>query len=108
MPRETSKWPTHEILPIGDWNFGLAAGAQLKVNKLRWPKDNFPFTLESVPLQIKVMGRQIPSWKIDQHGLAGVLPQSPVNTESKLMELTLIPMGAARLRISSFPQVKGA
>ncbi|MCH5720581.1 hypothetical protein [Niabella hibiscisoli] len=48
----------------------------------------------------------INSWKIDQYGLTDTLPQSPVSVDSKEETIELIPMGAARLRISAFPVVR--
>ena len=73
-----------------------------KVIKKQWPADNFPFTQENVPLEIKTVGRQIPSWKVDQYGLCHELPEADAPKREK-EEITLIPMGAARLRISAFP-----
>ncbi|MCH5597144.1 hypothetical protein [Niabella ginsengisoli] len=50
-------------------------------------------------------GKVIPTWKVDQYGLTDTLPQSPVSVNTKTETIELIPMGAARLRISSFPVV---
>ena len=49
----------------------------------------------------------MPSWRQESNGLVGVEPQSPVRTEEPIEDLTLIPMGCARLRISAFPYCKG-
>ncbi|HCW07119.1 MAG TPA: hypothetical protein DGG95_07125, partial [Cytophagales bacterium] len=76
------------------------------ITRKPWPKDNFPFTLSSVPLEIKTKGKKIPAWTIDQYGLCAELPQSPVKTNEPEEQITLVPMGAARLRISAFPVVK--
>ncbi|MBV6458313.1 MAG: hypothetical protein HONBIEJF_01440 [Fimbriimonadaceae bacterium] len=99
-------WPTFEILPKSDWNFGLVSGTKFKVSAKPWPKSNYPFTLADVPIELEAEGRQIPSWGIDENGLCAILPKSPVATDRPRQKLKLIPMGAARLRISSFPQVK--
>jgi hypothetical protein len=56
-----------------------------------------------LPIELKAKGKKIPGWAIDQYGLCGVLPQSPVKTDEPAANLTLVPMGGARLRISSFP-----
>lgn len=101
-------WPTHEILPAGEWNFGLEAEPSLKVIRKPWPSGNDPFTSGTVPLEIEAWGRQIPEWGVDGTGLASVLPPSPVLVKSPRVRLKLIPMGAARLRISSFPQAAPA
>jgi len=108
---DQSQWPSFEILPAGPWNYGLPGDlSNLEKNftvvKKPWPKDNFPFTTQAVPIEIRSKGKQIPGWGIDQYGLCAELPQSPVETTAPLTEITLIPMGAARLRISAFPLVK--
>ena len=42
---------------------------------------------------------------IDQYGLVAVLPPYPAKFSNTIENITLIPMGAARLRISAFPPV---
>ena len=59
--------------------------------------------MEAAPLLLKVKAQQIPGWKLDEHGLCGVLKTSPVKTNEPIQTVELIPMGAARLRISQFP-----
>ena len=76
-----------------------------KVIRKSWPADNYPFTVASVPLEVKAIGRPVPEWKIDETGLCGVLPEEDAVKGDK-EEITLIPMGAARLRISAFPNTK--
>jgi DUF1680 family protein len=107
---DRDKWPSWEIHPASDWNYGLilnnsALDKQFEVAWKEWPKSNFPFTLTDVPISIKARGKQIPNWQIDEHGLCGELMDSPVNVNTPEEELELIPMGAARLRISAFPVV---
>ncbi|HSN09476.1 MAG TPA: beta-L-arabinofuranosidase domain-containing protein [Hanamia sp.] len=108
---DQSKWPAYEIYPASMWNYGLyltkeQVNQQFEVIKRPWPSDNFPFTQKEVPIIIKAKGKLIPYWTTDQYGLCGVLPQSPVNVTTKEQPIELIPMGAARLRISSFPVVE--
>ncbi|HET6254961.1 MAG TPA: beta-galactosidase [Puia sp.] len=112
-----AQWPAFEILPGSAWNYGLelggvdsadgkaAAAADFEVVKKPWPKDDFPFTQDAAPIVIRAKGRKIPGWGIDQYGLCGVVPQSPVAVSTAEETIELIPMGAARLRISSFPVV---
>ena len=107
---DTKAWPSFEIHPSTDWNFGLVLDGKnptssFSIERKPWPADNFPFTTESAPIMIKVKAKQIPEWKIDQHGLCGVLTTSPVRSTEPVKEVTLIPMGAARLRISAFPVI---
>ena len=110
---DQTKWPAYEILPGTAWNYGLdmntyngSGSGGFEIIWKPWPKDDFPFTQETAPIELRAKGRQIPEWKIDQYGLCGVLPASPVTVNTPEQTLELIPMGAARLRISSFPVVK--
>ena len=107
-----TQWPTFEIYPESPWNYalqltGLNPLQNLKVSRKIWPQDNFPFTTGSVPIEVRAKGQRIPSWKIDRYGLCGVLPDENAIKDDKVEEIILIPMGAARLRISSFPTVTG-
>lgn len=100
---DASRWPTYEIYPASAWNYALMVNQPIKLQRKSWPADNNPFTLANVPLEFKAQGRIVPSWKIDEYGLCGVLPYEDAPKSDKVDEITLIPMGAARLRISSFP-----
>lgn len=101
-------WPTYEIYPGSPWNYALKLDErplehQFIVEWKNWPDDDFPFTTKNVPLCIKAQGHRVPSWGIDEYGLCGVLPEPDAPKDSVLENITLIPMGAARLRISAFP-----
>ncbi|MGJ7031490.1 beta-L-arabinofuranosidase domain-containing protein [Niabella hirudinis] len=107
---DPEKWPSYEIVPSSDWNYGLMynkgnKGSLFSITKKEWPGDNFPFTPEQVPIVLHARAKKIPGWKIDGNGLTGVLPQSPVTAGGEEETVELIPMGAARLRISAFPVV---
>jgi len=105
------KWPAFEITPQSPWNYGLILNKteiskSFKVVRKEWPADNYPFSPENTPIEIQAKGRQIPSWGIDPFGLVDVLPLYPAKTTRPVEDITLIPMGAARLRISAFPVVQ--
>ena len=107
---DKENWPSYEIHPTTPWNYGLVLNKEnpeesFTIEKREWPKSNFPFTPEDVPFVLKVKAKQIPEWIVDQYGLAGELQTSPVRSSQKTETVELIPMGAARLRISSFPVI---
>ena len=104
---DAGNWPSFEIFPASAWNYALVLNKEdalkdFKIVRKNWPDDNFPFTQESCPIEIKATGRKVPSWKIDEYGLCHELPEANAPKEEK-ESITLIPMGAARLRISAFP-----
>lgn len=108
---DQSKWPAYNIYPASMWNYGLKLNDkpladQFQIIKKPWPENNFPFDQKDVPIMLQAKGKLIPEWTIDKYGLCGVLPESPVNVHTEEQEIELIPMGAARLRISAFPVVK--
>jgi hypothetical protein len=107
---DPEKWPAYEITPLSPWNYGFIINKKdlsksFRVVRKEWPADNYPFSLDHTPIEIRAKGRQIPSWGIDKFGLVDVLPLYPVKTNKPIEDITLIPMGAARLRISAFPVV---
>ena len=108
---DPTAWPSFEIFPKSAWNYGLVLDAaqperSFEVVRRHWPASKFPFTNDDAPIELKAKAKRIPAWVLDEHGLCAVLPQSPVDSAEPVEEVTLIPMGAARLRISAFPVVK--
>jgi hypothetical protein len=107
---DQTKWPAYEIYPSSMWNYGLVlnnkpVADQFEIIKRPWPGSDFPFTQKDVPILLKAKGKIIPEWTLDRYGLCDVLPQSPVIVNTQEQTIEMIPMGAARLRISALPVV---
>lgn len=107
---DPTKWPSYEIYPASDWNYALVVEDSLpleqnfEVIRTTWPSDNQPFTVETAPIEIRAKGKKLIGWSIDNHGLTGEIPiKESQKFEAQTNNITLIPMGAARLRISAFP-----
>lgn len=108
---DQTKWKSYEIYPTSMWNYGLVLNnnsleSQFEIVRKEMPKNYIPFTQNDVPITLKAKGKIIPEWIIDKNGLCDILPVSPVSVLTKEQNIELIPMGAARLRISAFPVVK--
>ena len=104
-------WPCYVLKPKSAWNYALKLGENkipenISLTLKSWPNDNFPFTPESVPLVFSAVGRQVPSWGYDETGMTDQLPTKWAPQSNIDTPITLIPMGAARLRISAFPVAK--
>lgn len=103
---DPAKWPTFEIYADSPWNYALVDDLDgMTVERLPWPEDNYPFTQESAPLRVKAYGARVEGWGQDATGLCQVLPD-PDARRGTVEEISLVPMGAARLRISAFPPMK--
>jgi hypothetical protein len=107
----TDAWPAFEVYPTTAWNYGLVIDAerpldgQFEVRQKSWPKDNQPFEAQAAPIEIRTKARKIANWQPDSLGLIGEVQPSPVRSTESAETVTLIPMGAARLRISAFPWI---
>jgi hypothetical protein len=101
-------WKEWEVFPDSDWNYGLVLDSNSPeksfevVKKGKVPPQ--PFTPENAPIEIKAKARKILEWQMDRLALVGLLQDSPAFTKEPIETVVLIPMGAARLRISSFPE----
>lgn len=102
------RFPAYEILPAGDWNYGLAFDGRpvpdnITAQTRPYPKLKSPWTPETVPVVLTAEARKIPEWQLDMHGLAAPLQDSPAYSDEPVEQIRLIPMGAARVRITAFP-----
>lgn len=108
----TDAWPELEVFPTTPWNYGLVLDPKRPARSfkvVRGPRSaglaGQPFEPAAAPIELRVKARRIPGWKQDALGLVGKLPLSPVRSREPVESITLIPMGAARLRITSFPVI---
>jgi hypothetical protein len=58
--------------------------------------------MDGAPIELPVKARRLPSWQVVDDS-AGPLPVSPVTSKEPEQTVTLIPYGAAKLRITAFP-----
>lgn len=106
----TDKWPALEIHPTTPWNYGLVVeeadpAASFEVVQKPWPKGDRVFTPHAAPIELRAKGKKIPAWQLDELGLVGSLQQSPAKSDEPVEQISLVPMGCARLRISAFPTI---
>jgi hypothetical protein len=106
----TEQWPESEVFASSAWNYGLVLDEKDPANSIQWVQKEGavaaqPFTPQSAPLVLRAPARRIANWQQDALGLVGVLQPSPIKSNEPLETVTLVPMGAARLRISAFPTI---
>ncbi len=103
----TDAWPAWDIYPASAWNYGITgtSTAAFTVVKAAWPADDQPFRNEASPIQLTTKARIIPQWTLDRLGAVNEVVPQPVKSTAPEESVTLIPMGAARLRIAAFPVI---
>lgn len=108
-----SEFPEYEVHATTPWNYGLALdtsnpAVSLDFNDAGTTLAANPFTQGGNPLTITAPAQQIIEWRADDQNIVSTLQQSPVLDDAPTASVTLIPMGAARLRITSFPTTAAA
>jgi hypothetical protein len=96
-----------EIYPKSAWNYGLIldrTNPDLSIQVETQAIGEKPFATATAPVVLKVKGKKIPAWGLVNNS-AGPAPISPVKSEEAVEELTLIPYGSTRLRITEFPTI---
>jgi len=97
-----------EVHPTTPWNYGLlldGARPEASVSFEERAVGERPFAPESAGVIARARGRRLPQWKLE-HGWAGETPVSPQTSAEPIEELTLIPYGCAKLRVTEFPTLK--
>lgn len=97
----SADWKTEPTTP---WNYGLPAAATFR--RTERAISPIPFSKAAPPAAITVAAVRVPEWQAEG-AYAAPPPQSPVAAPAAKPEVvTLIPYGAAKLRIASFPVVR--
>jgi hypothetical protein len=104
------EWPETQVFPTTPWNYGLVLDEKDPAKSFTFLKKTGalaaqPFTTEAAPVKLFVKAQKIRSWKQDKQGLVGKLQASPARSWEPVETVTLVPMGAARLRITAFPVI---
>ncbi|MBV1853735.1 beta-L-arabinofuranosidase domain-containing protein [Catellatospora tritici] len=100
-----SAWPEWQVFPTSAWNYGLVPGTFAAV---AGGGSGNPFTPAGTPVALTAQARPIPNWQADSENVVSRLQLSPVASSEPIKTVRLIPMGAASLRITSFPVIGGS
>jgi uncharacterized protein len=104
---EGARAPDWEVRPTTAWNYGLVVDAAHPADSIRTvesPIGQYPFSETEVPVALILRARRVPEWQSIGDS-AGPLPKSPVTSTSPTETVTLVPYGAAKLRVTAFPEI---
>ncbi|MCE5276475.1 MAG: beta-L-arabinofuranosidase domain-containing protein [Planctomycetaceae bacterium] len=100
--------PDYQLFPTTPWNYALdVSGATIESDVQVTPgkPGEVPFGIDHPPLTAKVRGRRVPEWVL-LHNAADVPPPSPAASDQPLEELTLVPYGCPKLRVTEMPTLR--
>jgi hypothetical protein len=104
---QDARAPDWEVRPTTPWNYGLVVNpahpAEL-IKVVESPIGEYPFAESGSPVELIMKARRVPEWQ-SVDGSAGPLPKSPVKSTLPVETVTLVPYGAAKLRITAFPEI---
>jgi DUF1680 family protein len=100
---------TWEVHPTTSWNYALEVDRKQPGRSFTVVPGGVkgsPFGPRGTFPRLQARGRRLPGWTLENNAAAPP-PESPVESQGPLETLHLIPYGAAKLRITEFPVLKG-
>jgi DUF1680 family protein len=103
---KAKQFPSWEVSPASDWNIALLLDKtnpdkSLDVREVKTTSLQ-PFAQSGAPIMLVGKGRKVPSWRLNEQGLAGVPPSNP-SMEGPVVPVTLVPFACTRLRVTYLP-----
>ena len=102
LTAEFSDW---EVYPTTPWNVALVVDRSDPARSFRLERGvpgDLPFSGSKPVIRLVASGQRVPEWSLIDNS-AGPVPDSPVSPATTVEEVTLIPYGCARLRVTELP-----
>lgn len=97
----TADW---EVYPAGPWNYALTAAPLIPAEH---PISSVPFSRRAPPMTVTAKLVRAPDWVEAHGGYADPPPPSPIAITGRETEtVSLIPYGAAKLRVTALPEAR--
>ncbi len=102
----STQFPEYDVHAGSAWNYGLVPNAAITISTVGGNVTD-PFTPDNSPIRLTASAQRIDAWQADRQRVVTPLQDGPVSSSAPTEQIPLIPMGAARLRITVFPQTGG-
>ncbi|CAN5601198.1 glycoside hydrolase family 127 protein [soil metagenome] len=101
---EASDW---QVFPKAAWNYAIQVDERSasKLEVVELPLGPNPFSAAGCGVRLRVPGRKLNHWR-SEDGVAGPVPNGLQSSTEPAEVLDLMPYGAAKLRITAFPQLQ--
>ncbi|WP_125264228.1 RICIN domain-containing protein [Streptomyces alboflavus] len=101
----TDDFPHLAVHATTPWNYALAPAPEkdLSFTAEAGPLTGDPFTHEGTPVRIRGRARRLKEWVADDEHVVAPLQSGTARADTPQEQVTLVPMGAARLRVTAFP-----
>lgn len=98
--KEVAGVKDYEVYPESDWNYALSTSNAVSVKEQ--PVSAHPFSKDCPPVRLSVMAKKVPEWQMDGNNAGDVPVEVHLENEAET-EISLIPFGCTKLRVSQFP-----
>ena len=100
----TADW---QVFPKGSWNYSLLVDEESvpKLEVVEAAVGPRPFAATDAAVKLRVKGRRLNSWR-SADGVAAPVPEGLQSSTEPEEILELVPYGAAKLRVTAFPQLR--